>query len=149
MRVFLIVGALLLGFIAPWSSTLADSGPKISLRVAVPEEFKQSPFAPNGDSEPVRYTKAYEAFWWNCVMLKAKDLRARCPFLCSGTPAASSGCVDGSHNADEQIADLLKRFSRPTVQSYLTKFASTPDARRCLSGYGYFQRGPQADDVSN
>ena len=121
----------------------------MTLHVVVPEEFKHSTFAPNGDPEPVRYTKAYEAFWWNCVMVKAKDLHARCPFICSGTPAATSGCLDGSRDADEQIASLLKRFSRSRVQAHLTQFASTPDAQRGLHGYGYFQHGPEAEDVSN
>ena len=146
---FLYVGVVLAGIMAPWSGTLAASEPKITLRVVVPEEFKHSKLAPNGDPEPVRYTKAYEAFWWNCVMVKAKDLHARCPFICSGTPGASYGCLNGSHDADEQIAGLLKRFSPSTVQAYLKQFASTPDAQRGLSGYGYFRNGPEAEDVSN
>jgi hypothetical protein len=120
----------------------------MTLGVVVPEEFKHSGLAPNGDPEPIRYTKAYEAFWWNCVMVKAKDLHARCPFICSGTPAATYGCLDGSHDADEQIATLLKQFSLSIVQAYLTQLASTPDARRGLSAYGYFQHGPEAEDVS-
>ena len=121
----------------------------MTLRVVVPEDFRNSKLAPNDEPESLRYTKAYEAFWWNCVMVKARDIHSRCPFTCSGTPAATAGCSQGAADAEDQIVTLLKCFSAPEVQTYLEKLGSTPDARRKLSGYGYFQDGPKAEDVSN
>jgi hypothetical protein len=133
----------------PWVATPAASEPKMIFRVEVPEEFKKSKFAPNSDPEPVRYTKAYEAFWWNCVMVRGRDLNARCPFVCSGTAAATSGCADGANNADGQIGALLKQFSAKKVQAHLKQLGSAPRARQRLNGHGYFRDGPKADDVPN
>ena len=147
MRSLLSIGVLLVGIMVPWVATLASSEPKMTFRVKVPDEIRNSKFAPNGDPETVCYTKAYEAFWWNCVMVRAKDLNARCPFVCSGTPAATSGCAEGANNAGEQIGGLLKQFSAQKVQTYLKQLGSKPDARQRLSGYGYFQDGPKAEDV--
>ena len=90
----------------------------------VPDEFKDPNLEfnltpPNGDPEPVRYSKAHEAFWWNCVMVRAQDLNARCPIICSGTPAAAPGCGEGAIDADDQIEELLRQFPSSQVQSYL------------------------------
>jgi hypothetical protein len=147
MRVLLRIGVLLLGITSSWVATPAASDPKMTLRVVVPDEFKYSKLAPSADSESVRYTEAYEAFWWNCVMVRGKDLNARCPFVCSGTPAVASGCAEGANNADEQIRALLKQFPAQRVQTYLKQIGSKSDAWQRLSGYGYFRDGPSADDV--
>jgi len=119
------------------------------LRVVVPEEFRNSKLAANDEPESVRYTKAYEAFWWNCVMVKGRNSHNRCPFMCSGTPAATAGCSQGAADAEDQIGALLERFSAVEVQAYLQKLGSTSDARRKLDASGYFQDGPRAEDVSN
>jgi hypothetical protein len=147
MKVPLRIGVLLVAIVVPCVAMPSDAEPRMTFRVVVPDEFRNSKFAPNGDPEPVRYTKAYEAFWWNCVMVKGEDLNARCPFVCSGTPAATSGCAEGANNAGEQIGALLKQFSAQRVQAYLKQLGSKPDARQRLSGYGYFQDGPKAEDV--
>ena len=124
----------------------AASMPELRCHPVVPKELAKSTFAPNGDPESVRYTKAYEAFWWNCVMVRAQHLDARCPAICSGTPGATSGCGDGALNAGTRIDALLKQFPAAEVQKYLRRLGSTTKARRQLSGYGYFQDGPAADD---
>src|SRR5262249_953244 len=118
------LGLLLAGIAVPLVAAPAPGGPKMVCRVVVPEEFKSSTVAPNGDPERVRYTKAYEAFWWNCVLVRAAQLDARCPMICSGTPAATAGCAAGAGNADEQIERLLQRFSAGRVQSYLKRLGS-------------------------
>ena len=118
----------------------------MTCRVVVPDELKASTFAPNGDPESVRYTKAYEAFWWNCVMVRAKDLGSCCPRVCNGTAGATSGCTEGATNAGAQIDGLLQHYSAATVQAYLRRLGSSPRARHKLSGYGYFTDGPSADD---
>jgi hypothetical protein len=66
-----IASALLLAVVAS-----AHAGPTLKCRVIVPKEYRKTPFdpPPNGEPEPVRYTKAYEAFWWNCVAVWAVDL---------------------------------------------------------------------------
>ena len=129
------------------------SQPDLVYRAVVPDEFKDPNLEfnlnpPNGDPEPVRYSKAHEAFWWNCVMVRAQDLNARCPTICSGTPAAARGCGEGAIDADDQIEELLRQFPSSQVQSYLKSLASSLGAREKLNGYGYFSAGPKAEDAS-
>src|SRR6266566_1857925 len=101
--------------------------PALKYNLIVPAEFgdKVVAVAPERD----RYTWAYEAFWWNCVMVKANDLNARCPFICSGTSGAAAGCGAGGSNAEEQISNLLEKFPASQVQNHLRSLASTPEAR--------------------
>ena len=98
---------------------------------------------PRGQPEPTRYSIAYRAFWWNCVMLRAGDLRARCPFTCSGTAAAASGCADGANAAQRQIDELLGAYPEEEVQEMLRSYASSGDAAGRLAPY--FQDGPMAE----
>jgi hypothetical protein len=97
----------------------ADGGLSMKCRVVVPKEYNVTPFdpPPNGQPEAVRYTVAYEAFWWNCVAVRAADLQGRCPFLASGTPGAAAGADDGAMNADKQIDRLLRKYSARSVQN--------------------------------
>ncbi|HTO09674.1 MAG TPA: hypothetical protein VMR86_21665 [Myxococcota bacterium] len=124
----------------------AGPGPSLECRVNVPALYLQ-PGAelvppPDGEPEPVRYTRAYQAFWWNCVAVRARRLDARCPFTCSGTPAASDGCAEGSSDATRDIDSLLQRFPPGRVQSYLTSLAAQPEAREKLAAY--FGNTPRA-----
>jgi hypothetical protein len=104
----------------------ADTGPRLRCRVVVPKEYMITPWdpPPNGQPEPVRYKVAYEAFWWNCVAVRAANIKGRCPFRASGTPAAGAGAYDGVMNADGQINALLKKYSALTVRKYLRTIAS-------------------------
>src|SRR6266480_99673 len=115
----------------------ADSGPRLKCRVAVPKEYRQNPMnpPPNGQPEPVRYTVAYEAYWWNCVAVRAVELDGRCPFMASGIRAAAAGARDGAMNADDQINGLLRKFSARAVQEYLRSIASRPEAKEKMRHY--------------
>ena len=115
----------------------AANGPSMKCVVKVPREYRKTPFSPppNGQPEPVRYTVAYEAFWWNCVAVRAADLQGRCPFLASGTPAASAGATDGASNADDQIRRLQREYAASAVQQYLNTIASQPEAKEKMHPY--------------
>lgn len=121
------------------SATVASarSGPKLKCVVVVPKEYRKTPFnpPPNGEPEPVRYTKAYEAFWWNCVAVRAISLKGRCPFVASGTPAAAAGASDGAMKADNQIDKMLRKYPARVVQKYLQSIASTPEAKEKTQSY--------------
>lgn len=103
-----------------------DPGPRLVYAPVAPsaDEFPLRGLPPNGEPEPARYLSKYRAFWWNCVMVRANDLDARCPSGCSGTAAASYGCSDGEMDADSQIEDLLKRYPREEVQNYLRSWVA-------------------------
>ena len=115
----------------------AKDGPNIKCVVKVPREYRKTPFnpPPNGQPEPVRYTVAYEAFWWNCVAVRAADLQGHCPFLASGTPAASAGAMDGAANAEDQIRRLQRKYAASAVQQYLNAIASQPEAKQKMRHY--------------
>ena len=120
----------------------------ISCSVTVPENFRQDPPGwkpPNGEPESIRYTKAYEAFWWNCVMVKAGDIEGRCPFTCSGTPAATYGCSDGAIDAENQIRQALEDHDVNEVIKYLKTLAQDQSGLEKLKAY--FPDGPRAEIV--
>lgn len=126
------MSVLLVGAVAS-----ADSGPRMKCRVVVPNEYRRHSLnpSPNGQPESVRYTVAYEAFWWNCVAVRATHLDGRCPFMASGTPAASAGASDGAMNADTQIDELLKKYSARRVGEYLLSIASRSEAKEKMRPY--------------
>ncbi len=118
-------------------ATSADPGPRLTCRVVVPRQYRHTPWdpPPNGQPEPVRYTVAYEAFWWNCVAVRAAHLDGRCPFTASGTPAAGAGANDGAMDADKKIDRLLKKYSAQRVQTYLRELASEKVATEKMRPY--------------
>jgi hypothetical protein len=115
----------------------ADNGPNMKCVVKVPKEYRHTPFdpPPNGEPEPVRYTAAYEAYWWNCVAVRAADPQGRCPFVASGTPAASAGAMDGVTNAENQIRRSRRKYAASIVQKYLSTIASQPEAKQRMQPY--------------
>ena len=124
----------------------ASQALSISCEASVPEQFQQNDDdwePPNDAPESIRYIMSYEAFWYNCVMVKADDLDGRCLSTCSGTAAASYGCSDGAMNAEEQVEELLTNFDRPEIQLYLQTIATTDEARFITQPY--FPDGPVAD----
>ena len=128
---------------------IASGKLELNCNVDVPDKFKQDPPGwkpPNGEPESIRYTKAYEAFWWNCAMVKAGDIEDRCPFTCSGTPAASYGCSDGATDAENQIRDLLEDHDGNEVIKYLKTLAKDSAGLEKLKTY--FPDGPQAEIIS-
>jgi len=40
-------------------------------------------------------------------------------FICSGTPAAAQGCIDGYDAADKRVKDLLKDHRPDEVQKFI------------------------------
>lgn len=110
------------------SVTCCALEPQLILRIHVPKEFAEATAqSPNGQSESSRYMDTFEAFWWNCVMVKTRSLALDCPFVASGTNSASHGAWDGATNADNQIKVLLQQNSPEVVQQYLGKLVSSPD----------------------
>ena len=74
-------------------------------------------------------------------MVRAEDLESRCPFLCSGTPAAASGCSNGARDAEQKIQHLLETHSASKVQAYLVSLARDPEGAAKIKRY--FPGGPQ------
>jgi hypothetical protein len=140
VRLFVVVTAL--------TAALSCSPPHVSFvpNPRVPQEFTDpSTATPTGEPESVGYTRAYEAFWWNCALVRANDLSARCPFMCSGTPAAAEGCAQGSTDADRAIRDAIKRYGPSDARDSLRSLAKRPDGREKLRAY--FLNGPTAESV--
>jgi hypothetical protein len=136
-----VIGALILVALG-----CAGPQPLLECRVSVPAEFADpgnSSDAPDGEPEHVRYTRAYESFWWNCVSIRARRLDARCPFTCSGTPAATAGCSSGASDATRDIDSLLGRFASDRVREHLASLAAQPVAREKLATY--FGNRPRAE----
>ena len=118
---------------------------RLSCNVQVPSGYLVDPpgwESPTVESEAQRYTRAYEAFWWNCIMLKATAMDARCPSSCSGTPAATAGCADGGVQATEAVSLALREHPPVSVQRYLRTLASEPKAKRKTASY--FPGGPES-----
>jgi hypothetical protein len=118
----------------------------MSCQVNVPKEFRTDPpgwRSPTGEPESVRYTRSYEAFWWNCVIVKSEDLDGRCPFTCSGTPAATYGCADGAMDAERRIEELLERYPAKQVQDHLRSMAADSEGRGKIAPY--FPSGPRRE----
>lgn len=130
------------------AAACAPASLEMSCQVNVPNEFRNDPpgwKSPTGEPESVRYTKSYEAFWWNCVIVRAEDLEGRCPFTCSGTPAATNGCMNGAMDADTRIDQLLKRYSATQVQDHLLSMAGNPEGRAKMKAY--FPGGARSEQV--
>ena len=75
-------------------------------------------------------------------MVKAEDLKGRCPSSCSGTAAATYGCSDGSIDAEKQIHQLLKHYDLNNVVEYLKTMSKNPAGLEKIKIY--FPKGPRA-----
>ncbi|MGH9729637.1 MAG: hypothetical protein ACRD4V_13755 [Candidatus Acidiferrales bacterium] len=134
---------------ARYRGTVQSAIRRIGLRcrVTVPKGYRKTPSnpPPNGESESVRYTLAYEAFWWNCVAVHAANLERRCPLIASGTPAASAGARDGASDAEFQIRRLLnKKYDALEVQKYLRSITNSPAAKEKMRPY-FDKRTPERE----
>jgi hypothetical protein len=121
-------------------------GAHLACQVKVLAAYQKTPWnpPPNGEPEPIRYQKTYNAFWWNCVMVKANNLDACCLFTCSGTAADAAGCGDGKSDAGSIIAALHTKLLRSEVQQYLRSIASTEEAKNKI--HPYFQDTPRPEN---
>jgi hypothetical protein len=100
---------------------------------------------PTGEAPAARYRLAYESFWWNCVAVKAEDTNARCPFVCSGTPAAADGCYEGKADAEKTVRDLISRVGVPKAKKRLESLIAMPDAEQSIRRY--FPSGPEREKI--
>jgi hypothetical protein len=64
---------------------------------------------------------------------------------CSGTPAATYGCTQGSIDADNAINAAIKRHGTSDVRESLRSLAQRPEGQEKLRAY--FLNGPTADSV--
>ena len=98
---------------------------------------------PTGEAPNERYRLAYESFWWNCLAVKSEDERARCPFMCSGPPAAADGCREGASDAETIVRELTTRLGASKAKQRLQLRVSTPSARQSIRRY--FPSGPERE----
>jgi len=104
---------LALGVILGGAISVCCSDPHVDPHPAVPREHSRTvsdSSDPTSEPPASQYRLAYESFYWNCVALKTQDENARCPFACSGTPAASAGCSNGAMDSEKMINDLVHRL---------------------------------------
>jgi hypothetical protein len=137
--------AILLAILALAGHADGSEPLKLSCDVRVPAAYQADPpgwKSPTGEPETLRYARAYEAFCWNCLLVKADSLDARCPSSCSGTPAATAGCLDGGVQAEGAVSRALRSHSRESVQRYLKACASEPVVKRKTEPY--FPNGPES-----
>jgi len=112
------------------------AGPRIKPDVRVPAEFAAHPVElPSGESEPVQYRKAYEAFWYNCVALRSENLGARCPSTCRGTPAAVSGCAHGGEEARSRIRESVADYGEVRTRRALRSIAAEFETKAKMAAY--------------
>ncbi len=136
--------AMLLG-VSSCQTQSATSSTLEPQSVDVPEEFtaqssdNDADSPPTPDSERTRYEKAFVAYWWRCVETKSERLEARCPFVCSGTPAAAAGCADGATAASRNISDHVERLGEARTRSLLEESLRSPAFRQdCATIRRYF-----------
>ena len=116
----------------------------LECRIMVPQRFLETTATPRpGRPERIRYSDTFEAFWWNCIAVKAADMNARCPFLASGTPGESAGAVNGANAALDGIRSLIHQYGTPAVRTYLKQLTSSPDFLKAKL-HGYFNGHPTA-----
>jgi len=120
---------------------VAACGPDLEPRSTPPANLTPLNPPPNGEPEPVRYRVAYEAFWWNCAIVKSRDLNARCPALCSGTTGAAPGCGQGATDAENDIDDLIRGYGESRTQQYLQRLVREAGAEAKIRA-SYFTDGP-------
>ena len=90
---------------------------------------------PTPEPPAVRYRLAYKSFYWNCVAVRLEDEAARCPFMCSGTPATSEGCRDGAMEADKIVSDIFQTAGADDARRTLRSRLTTARAQESLKLY--------------
>lgn len=130
-------------FLSCTIATAGNHGLRLECKIIVPPAYKSKIDSPGfpGTSPFARYSQAYQAFWWNCVAVRAVNINARCPFVASGWASESYGAAYGAMNADNAIDNLVKKYGAPTVQAYLKKLASPPSKITAKLG-GWFMGKP-------
>ena len=132
------VPKLALGVILGGIVSVGCSAPNVDPHPVVPAEHSRTALDgsdPTPEPPASRYRLAYGSFYWNCLALKAQDEKARCPFVCSGTPAASAGCGDGATDAEKMTNDLIRRLGVEGARRTLESRVTSPDAQENIRRY--------------
>ncbi len=132
-----VLSLLAVGIVA----AVTCASPVLRCEPVVPTQFVGQTVV--GESEAVHYERAFRSLWRCCVQLRASDPEARCPFLCSGTPADAQGCADGATAAEAQIGALVERvgakraadqmrvaIQRTNAEPRMPSFTCSPEQRR-------------------
>src|SRR5207249_3677883 len=69
------------------------------------------------------------------VMLLAEDSRARCPTICTGSPAATAGCRNGGSEAQREARDFTKTYGHERAREVLRSLAADPEAKFKIGPY--------------
>jgi hypothetical protein len=93
-------------------------------RIDVPTEYAngRDQEAFEGTSDIERYISSYEKTWWAVMNKFAQDIKwqpRHDEFICSGTPAAAQGCIDGYEGAVKKVEALLKDHTPNEVRLFL------------------------------
>ena len=110
------------------------SGQRMQCTIKIPPECGNQ-ISANGEPEKKRYTIAYEAFWWQCVRVKSKNLENRCETTCSGSSCATYGCSEAGFDAETQIKELIKKYGKDGAQRYLRTLLNTKEAKEKTKPY--------------
>src|SRR5215831_17209296 len=115
---------------ATFAALLVTSGCSSNLapHPIVPTEHRGEVISsPIPTSSPSQYRQAYASFWWNCVAVKLEDENARCPFMCSGTPAAAAGCRDGAKASEKMVIGTFQNYGNLKARQRLESALMAPD----------------------
>src|SRR5215212_7610830 len=99
-------------------------------RVSIPPEHRRGQADasdPTSEAPAVRYRMAYQAFWWNCLAVRADRADSRCPFVCSGTAAAVDGCRQGADDGERAVQELVRRLGKEDARDVLRSQVARPD----------------------
>jgi hypothetical protein len=93
-------------------------------KIIVPQEYAngRSQEAFEGTSDIERYVGAFERTWWAVMNKFAQNIKwqpRHDEFICSGTPAAAQGCLDGYNEAIKKVEGFLKRNKAHEVQKFI------------------------------
>ena len=133
-------------FLLCMAAMAGDRGLHLECKIIVPPPYQSKVDPPgfHGTSPFARYSQAYQAFWWNCVAVRAVNINARCPWIANGWASEVQGGADGAMNADNAIDNLVKKYGTQAVQVYLEKLASPP-SKIAAKLDGWFMGKPTMD----
>lgn len=116
------------------------AGPREVCVASVPDSIEPKQLSPNGETNELRYATAFRSYCWNCLSVRAQDLDAACPTMCSGNDAATRGCADGARVAAGNVDALIRKYGRQRARKRLRALASEAEAHHKLEPY--FKDGP-------
>ena len=110
-----------------------NCGPRLAPRLEVPTD----------QTDQTAYRDAYTAFWWNCAIVKSLDLAARCPSTCGESAAATAACAAGAMDAQNQIAELQKKYGPERTREFLSFRVGEDEGHAKIRPH--FPYGPQRE----